>query len=202
MVKEQGRRRTKRQRQILDAALRCFQEKGFHGTSMSAICKRAGMSPGHLYHYYSSKVELIEAIAEEDCKTAERNIAELTSNEDPVKSLFKEMEGVWKHGQGMHGAINAEVLAEAAHNSRVSEIIRRRNNRIRGILAETLESAKRSGKVHGDLDPVGTASVLIALADGLSAAYDAHTGIDIERASEATRKFLERSLRPVRQGEG
>jgi hypothetical protein len=106
------------------------------------------------------------------------------------------MEGVWKHGQGIHGAINAEVLAEAAHNESVSKIIRRRNNRIRGLLAETLEAAIKAGKVHPDLDPVGTASVLIALADGLSAAYDAHTGIDIKRATAATRRFLERSLRP------
>jgi len=196
MAKEEANRRDMRQRQILEAALQCFKEKGFHGTSMAEICKRAGMSPGHLYHYFSSKVELIEAIAEEDSRKAERNIASLMRNGDPVKALFKEMEGVWKHGQGIHGAINAEVLAEAAHNKRVSQIIRRRNNRIRGVLAETLEAAKKAGKVHPDLDPVGTASVLIALADGLSAAHDAHTGISIKRASAATRRFLERSLRP------
>ena len=196
MGKKNLKRRAERRRQILDAALTCFQEKGFHRTSMSEICKKAGMSPGHLYHYFSGKVELIEAIAEEDSQIAERNIRQMVRKGDPIISLFQEMEGAWKHGQGIHGAINAEVLAEAAHNESVSKIIRRRNNRIRGLLAETLEAAIKAGEVHPDLDPVGTASVLIALADGLSAAHDAHTGIDIKRATDATRRFLERALRP------
>ncbi|MBK1879700.1 TetR/AcrR family transcriptional regulator [Pelagicoccus mobilis] len=39
---------SERRRQILEAALFCFREKGFHGASMSSICKKAQMSPGHL----------------------------------------------------------------------------------------------------------------------------------------------------------
>ncbi len=187
-------RTAERKEQILEAALGCFQEKGFHGTSMAAICQRAEMSPGHLYHYFRSKVDLIEAITLEDCKRAEANIAKLVKKKDAVKGLLRGMEGVWKNGQGIHGALNAEILAEAAHNERVSAIIRRRNDRIRGLLAQTLKDAQKSGEIDEDLDPVGTASVLIALSDGLSAAQDAHTGINIQKARAATRRFLERSL--------
>ncbi|QYU68460.1 TetR/AcrR family transcriptional regulator [Leptolyngbya sp. 15MV] len=49
----------KRRRQILDAALRCFRESGFRGASVSDICKVAGMSPGHLYHYFPSKEAIV-----------------------------------------------------------------------------------------------------------------------------------------------
>jgi len=189
-------RTAERRRQILDAALVCFQENGFHGTAMSTICEKAGMSPGHLYHYFSSKVDLIEAIAEEDSQIAERNIAALVKKGHVVEELVRGMERVWKRGQGIHGALNAEVLAEAARNERVSKIIRQRNGRIRSLLAKTLEEAQERGEVAPDMDPLGTASLLIAMTDGLSAAHDAHTGIDLKRATAATRRFLERSLRP------
>ncbi len=36
----------RKRRQILDAAMHCFIEKGFHSTSTAEICKAAGMSPG------------------------------------------------------------------------------------------------------------------------------------------------------------
>lgn len=34
----------RKRRQILDAAMHCFIEKGFHSTSTAEICKAAGMS--------------------------------------------------------------------------------------------------------------------------------------------------------------
>jgi AcrR family transcriptional regulator len=47
---------------ILQAAVEEFMQKGFQGTSMEAIARRAGLSKGGLYHHFSSKDEiLIEA---------------------------------------------------------------------------------------------------------------------------------------------
>ena len=39
-----------RREQVLNAAAECFRQGGFHGTSIAQICKRAKMSPGHVYH--------------------------------------------------------------------------------------------------------------------------------------------------------
>lgn len=44
---------------IMDSALKLFVEKGFHGTSTSAISKNAGVSAGILFHYFPSKNDLI-----------------------------------------------------------------------------------------------------------------------------------------------
>src|ERR1700753_2035954 len=55
--------RDARQQQILDAALACFSENGFHQTGMADIVRRSGLSHGAVYLYFQSKDDLIEALA-------------------------------------------------------------------------------------------------------------------------------------------
>ena len=47
---------------ILDAALRCFVEQGFHGTAIPEIAKRAGIAAGTIYHHFASKEALVNAL--------------------------------------------------------------------------------------------------------------------------------------------
>lgn len=47
---------------ILEAALDCFVEHGYHGTSIRVIAGRAGLSVPGLYHHFSSKQALLVAI--------------------------------------------------------------------------------------------------------------------------------------------
>jgi AcrR family transcriptional regulator len=50
-----------RRRQILEAALRVFGEKGFHTANVSDVAAEAGVSQGTIYWYFDSKDELFEA---------------------------------------------------------------------------------------------------------------------------------------------
>ena len=43
---------------IISASVDEFKEKGFDGTSMDAIARRAGISKGGLYHHFNSKDEI------------------------------------------------------------------------------------------------------------------------------------------------
>jgi AcrR family transcriptional regulator len=47
---------------ILDAALRCFVERGFHGTAIPEIAERAGIAAGTIYHYFASKEALVNTL--------------------------------------------------------------------------------------------------------------------------------------------
>jgi AcrR family transcriptional regulator len=49
----------KRQAQIREAACNLFFEKGFHGTSIREIATESKMSMGQLYHYISSKDDIL-----------------------------------------------------------------------------------------------------------------------------------------------
>ncbi len=47
---------------IMDAALKLFTERGFHGTSTAQISKDAGVATGTLFNYFPSKEDLINSL--------------------------------------------------------------------------------------------------------------------------------------------
>ena len=52
-------------RKILDAAAALMAERGFAGTSISAISKRSGLPSGSIYWHFESKEVLLGAVVEE-----------------------------------------------------------------------------------------------------------------------------------------
>ena len=57
VVTEKGRRTRAR---ILDAALDLLHERGFEGTTMREVARRAGVSLGSAYYYFQSKEHLVQ----------------------------------------------------------------------------------------------------------------------------------------------
>ncbi|MFP4090821.1 MAG: TetR/AcrR family transcriptional regulator [Cyclobacteriaceae bacterium] len=47
---------------VLQATLKLITERGFHDTPMSMIAREAGVAAGTIYHYFSSKEELINEL--------------------------------------------------------------------------------------------------------------------------------------------
>ena len=58
----------KRKREILDKAQELFNKNGYEATSVAQIIKELNISKGAFYHYYNSKIELLEEIAEKFTK--------------------------------------------------------------------------------------------------------------------------------------
>lgn len=56
------RRKEARPKELLDAALDLFVEKGFAATRSEEVAQRAGVSKGTLYLYYPSKEELLKEV--------------------------------------------------------------------------------------------------------------------------------------------
>lgn len=52
----------KRRRQIIEAALECFTQKGLMDTTIEDIRSSAGVSNGSLYHHFKSKEQLAAAV--------------------------------------------------------------------------------------------------------------------------------------------
>jgi AcrR family transcriptional regulator len=53
-----------RREQILDCALACFADRGYHATSIADVCARARIARGTLYQYFADKRDLLVALAD------------------------------------------------------------------------------------------------------------------------------------------
>lgn len=78
-----------RRREILDAALRAFAEKGYDKTSMDDIVQASGLSKGTLYWYFENKqalfVALIGQVFDEAQAVFEQQIAEMEQLSPPER---------------------------------------------------------------------------------------------------------------------
>lgn len=61
---------------ILEAALECFVEQGYHGTSIRVIAGRAGLSVPGLYHHYRSKQQILQDLMKHAMATLYRQSQE------------------------------------------------------------------------------------------------------------------------------
>ena len=55
-----------KRRLILDAAVRVFARDGFHTSRVGDIAEEAGVAHGLLYHYFSSKDEVLLTVFSEN----------------------------------------------------------------------------------------------------------------------------------------
>ncbi|MBX7081583.1 MAG: TetR family transcriptional regulator [Nannocystaceae bacterium] len=62
VARSAAERKADRRREILDAALELFVERGFHGTAVPEIAQRAGVGLGTIYRYFESKEQLVNEL--------------------------------------------------------------------------------------------------------------------------------------------
>lgn len=164
-------REAQRRAGILDAAARAFIRDGLRGTSIAAICKEAGISPGHLYYYFPSKEALIEAMAEADLAAIRTYAAHLVTLEELLDAAVASSEFMappfGKPGQLLEGALAFDLHAEATRNPRVHAIMDRHYRQISALFGERLAAAQKAGDVSGTHDPVKLARLVGAVREGL-----------------------------------
>jgi TetR/AcrR family fatty acid metabolism transcriptional regulator len=83
----EARKRDKR-RQILEAAITVFSEKGFHKSRVSDVARQGGVADGTIYLYFKSKDAILIAIFEEAMAEMIAGVkAAIADLEDPLERL-------------------------------------------------------------------------------------------------------------------
>lgn len=89
-LREQKKQR--RNKRVLQAAMALFHEKGFAGTTMSAVAACADLAVGTLYNYYSSKDQLLIAVLKDEFSRIGFGPADFEEGQDPVQFIMQPME--------------------------------------------------------------------------------------------------------------
>ena len=181
--------------EILGAALRCFSRDGFRGASTTDICTEAGISPGHLYHYFPSKVAIIETLIDMGLARTAARFERILAAPDVVEALLADIEETSLRFRPAQ-ILSLDGLAEAARNPEFAEIIERHTEAVRRMWSDFLRKAQSQGRVDPELDPDATADILIAIIDGSRAMPIRNPKLDIKRSVAHLETMLVRFLSP------
>jgi AcrR family transcriptional regulator len=182
-----------KRRDILSAAERCFVRDGLQGASIASICAEAGISPGHLYHYFSSKDSIISAMIETRLDAAAARFARLAEGADVLAALCAEVK-VTRSGQP---ALLLEALAEAHRSSSMAKAIQDHTTGVHALLAELLEKGQAAGSIDPSLDRNMAASLLISVIDGSKTLSLRNPALHAEEATKALQTLIIRYLAPA-----
>ena len=170
MPKISQAKRDARQQQILDAALACFSEQGFHQTGMADIVRRSGLSHGAVYLYFQSKDELIEALAVDRHRQEALLNAAAAHPEDPIEALralvrLYALALTDPAGEAMR-RVGVNGWAEALRNARVRTSVVEGIDIPRSVITTLVKRAQSDGLLSGSLSADAIARTLIATFQG------------------------------------
>ncbi|WP_104494224.1 TetR/AcrR family transcriptional regulator [Paracoccus denitrificans] len=185
--------------ELLEAAHRCFLREGLRGASTAMICKEAGISPGHLYHYFPSKEVIVEAMAEDYLRRLHGYFADRPEGADTSTVLLSEIWSMQGWGDVDHCRILFELLAEAGRNPRIRAILRENTRGVRAVLSQTLRAGQAKGEVDAGLEPDQVAAMLIAVVDAAPMLPLMVEGLDFAASRDLLTLMVRRFLAPQRE---
>jgi AcrR family transcriptional regulator len=154
-----------RPKQILDAALAVFAERGLAAARLDDIAKLAGVSKGTIYLYFANKEELFRGVVRSTVIAfIERGEAYFEAERDPQRALEMWMEGHWSWIRSatfpaMHRLVASELRDfPNLHAFYATEVV----GRAQRLVCDILERGMEVG-VFRRMDPLVAARMLSAL---------------------------------------
>jgi AcrR family transcriptional regulator len=141
-----------KRRLLLEAAVRVFARRGYHDCRVGDITEEAGVAHGLLYHYFSSKEEVLEAVFRDawtDVLVAFDGIE--ASDETPRQQLGHVAAILlrsWRRNPDLVRVLVREVARGPQVRSKVDELAR-----ALGTIERIVARGQREGVFRRDLDP-------------------------------------------------
>jgi len=143
--------------QVLLAASNCFRRYGFHGCSMAQLAKEAGMSVGHIYHYFQNKEAIIDTIVKRDLFECMSAIDQLRQGPEVFQEMLNGIRTPVENSlDPQNAALQFEILAEAARNPKVAEMVQQAHQHVRKLIRCGSKRPLSEAEINCKYDLVGT----------------------------------------------
>jgi AcrR family transcriptional regulator len=174
--------------QILDAAQRCFYERGITATGVDTIAARAGVSKRTLYNHFASKDDIVLAYLDLRERRWRRILDErLADVTDPLDRILVYFDAYFDvpDDEDFRGCALINAAAEIPDpDSQALERLRTNKERVRREIEALVREA-------GIADPETVATALVLLLEGGIALFGLHRDQGgVRAAKDAARKLL------------
>ena len=159
-----------RRAMILEAAMTCFLENGYHQTGVRDIAKRAGVSLGNLYNHFPGKHEVLAEIAALERAELTPFLKLLVEPKPVLEILDRFVTAYATYLAAPENIILAiEITSEAIRKPDIGALFLANQSELVSALASVIARGVADGDLRGDLDPVETSQLIVDLID--SSAY-------------------------------
>jgi AcrR family transcriptional regulator len=167
-----------KRRVILDAAVRVFARKGYHTSRVGDIAEEAGIAHGLLYHYFTSKEQVLETVFRENWSELIDAFRRIEASDEPateqLDGIVKVLLRSWRNAPDLVRVMVREVARSPQLQGQVDEIregfliIQRviERGQAEGSFRRDLDARLASWIVYGGLEELLTGWVLGQLPDG------------------------------------
>lgn len=140
-----------KRRLLLDAAVRVFARKGYHAARVGDIAEEAGVAYGLLYHYFSSKEEVLRNVFRETWRALIATIESVERGEDTPREQLRKVAEIlirsWKRDPDLVRVLVLEVTRSQLLAGEMDEIVASFS-----VIQAIVERGQADGSVRGDLD--------------------------------------------------
>lgn len=183
---------TERREQIVQTATDVFAKEGFEGAALKRVAELVGVREATLFHYFTSKQELLTAVlAERDRRSMERFGGDIS---------LESMPGIAERNQAEPGltalyAVASATAHDPGHDSH--EYFRQRYEGIVADLAGEIREAQEKGAVRDDVPAELVARLVFSVFDGIQLQWLYNKDVSMP---EALRTFIDVLLAPPARG--
>ncbi len=167
-----------KRRLILDAAVRVFARSGYHGARVGDIAEEAGVAHGLLYHYFSSKEEVLATVFRENWRALLETLHRVEADDEPADEKLRGVTKVilrsWRNDPDLVRVMVREVARSPHLQAQVDEVrevflvLQRivEEGQAKGVFRRDLDARLASWIIYGGLEEILTGWVLGQLPDG------------------------------------
>jgi AcrR family transcriptional regulator len=156
-----------RREQLLDATKAVVGEQGFHGVSIDAVAKRAGVSRPIVYAHFGDLGGLLEAMLERESESALRQLAEVLptqlESQNSREALLSALRAYLEVVRADPVTWRLVLMPPEGAPQLLRDQINRGRDAVIDVLAAAVEQGASPGP--GSPDPELTARMLSAVAD-------------------------------------
>lgn len=156
-----------RKNAILEAAVTCFIENGYHQTGVRDIAKKAGVSLGNLYNYFAGKTEVLAEIAAIERAELEPFL-QILAKDAPALDVLEEFAPAYtRHLSAPETIILAlEITVEAIREPNIADLFKESRSRLISALGQVLERGANEGSMRKTQSATETAHLILEVMEG------------------------------------
>ncbi len=141
-----------KRRLLLDAAVRVFARKGYHAARVGDIAEEAGVAYGLLYHYFSSKEEVLRSVFRETWRALIATIKSVAETDEAPREQLRKVAEIllrsWRRDPDLVRVLVLEVTRSQLLAGEMDEIVASF-----AVIQEIVERGQADGSLRADLDP-------------------------------------------------